>query len=65
MEVDHYTPKAGAFRSLVPPLAESLLKVLDSMGFETMTPVQASSIPLFLKNADVAVEVSFSFLEPS
>ena len=29
---------------------------LDELAFETMTPVQASTIPLFLKNKDVVVE---------
>ncbi|CDO92662.1 unnamed protein product [Kluyveromyces dobzhanskii CBS 2104] len=29
---------------------------IDSMGFETMTPVQASTIPLFSGNKDVVVE---------
>lgn len=32
------------------------LETLDTMGFETMTPVQAGAIPLFMKNKDVVVE---------
>jgi ATP-dependent RNA helicase DDX55/SPB4 len=30
------------------------------MGFERMTPVQASTIPLFLQHKDVVVEVRAS-----
>ena len=32
------------------------LDVVSSMGFTQMTPVQASTIPLFMKNKDVVVE---------
>lgn len=32
------------------------LECLSLMGFTDMTPVQASTIPLFLKNKDVVVE---------
>lgn len=32
--------------------------VVGSLGFEQMTPVQASTIPLFMKHKDVVVEVS-------
>ena len=34
----------------------SSLDVIQSLGFPQMTPVQASTIPLFLKNKDVVVE---------
>eukprot|EP00899_Mesostigma_viride_P014675 jgi/Mesvir1/23208/Mv22670-RA.1 len=44
------------FRSLQPPLSEDSLKVLDGLGFNRVTPVQAATIPLFLKNKDVAVD---------
>ncbi|KAG1177947.1 hypothetical protein G6F70_001229 [Rhizopus microsporus] len=47
---------AGSWRSLETPLSESILETLDSFGFETMTPVQAGAIPLFMKNKDVVVE---------
>lgn len=30
---------------------------MRDMGFEQMTPVQASSIPLFMQHKDVVVEV--------
>jgi len=32
------------------------LDVVHSMGFSQMTPVQASTIPLFMKHKDVVVE---------
>ncbi|KAI7902838.1 P-loop containing nucleoside triphosphate hydrolase protein [Cokeromyces recurvatus] len=47
---------AGSWRSLETPLSESILETIDSLGFETMTPVQAGAIPLFMKNKDVVVE---------
>lgn len=34
----------------------SSLDVIQSLGYPQMTPVQASTIPLFLKNKDVVVE---------
>ncbi|KAL6051400.1 ATP-dependent RNA helicase ddx55 [Balamuthia mandrillaris] len=40
-----------------PPLSQKTLRVLRSgLGFQRMTPVQASTIPLFLSHKDVAVE---------
>ena len=33
------------------------MDVVKSLGFEQMTPVQASTIPLFSRNKDVVVEV--------
>jgi len=33
------------------------LDAISAMGFARMTPVQASTIPLFIKNKDVVVEV--------
>ncbi|TGZ83185.1 ATP-dependent rRNA helicase spb4 [Ascodesmis nigricans] len=42
--------------SLDPPLSPWVLDALASMGFEKMTPVQASTIPLFMGNKDVVVE---------
>ena len=35
------------------PLRESLLKNLSSLGYETMTPIQAQSLPIMLKGEDV------------
>lgn len=59
-----------AWEALTPPLAEWILDAISSMGFERMTPVQASTIPLFLGNKDVVVEAvtgsgkTLSFLLP-
>jgi ATP-dependent RNA helicase DDX55/SPB4 len=46
-----------AWDALTTPLAEWILDAISSMGFEKMTPVQASTIPLFMGNKDVVVEV--------
>ena len=35
------------------------MDVVQALGFTQMTPVQASTIPLFMKHKDVVVEVSF------
>ena len=48
-----------AWDALTPPLAEWILDAMAVTGFERMTPVQASTIPLFIKNKDVVVEVQF------
>ncbi|CCX06437.1 putative DEAD/DEAH box helicase [Pyronema domesticum] len=42
--------------SINPPLSPWLLDAVSSLGFEKMTPVQASVIPLFTANKDVVVE---------
>lgn len=42
---------------LNPPLADWVLDAVSSMGFAKMTPVQASTIPLFMGHKDVVVEV--------
>lgn len=39
-----------------PSLSDSVLKVIDAMGFHTMTPVQTATIPLLLNYKDVAAE---------
>ncbi|CAJ0835645.1 114_t:CDS:10 [Entrophospora sp. SA101] len=44
---------AGSWTSLEPKL-----KTLATIGFLEMTPVQASTIPLFMKSKDVVVELS-------
>lgn len=49
---------APTFASLSKPaLHASTLQVVTELGFRHMTPVQAATIPLFLNNKDVAVEV--------
>lgn len=50
--------KARAWDSLNPPLAEWILEAVSTMGFAQMTPVQAATMPHFLGNKDVVVEVS-------
>lgn len=46
------------FTSLQPSLSSGVLKAVESFGFTCPTPVQASTIPLFLKNKDVCVEAT-------
>jgi ATP-dependent helicase YprA (DUF1998 family) len=54
---DAASPKdPRAWTSVNPPLSQWLLDGLISMGFARMTPVQASTIPLFLGNKDTVVE---------
>ncbi|KAK7518157.1 ATP-dependent rRNA helicase-like protein spb4 [Phyllosticta citriasiana] len=45
-----------AWSSLTPPLSEWILDAVATMGFDRMTPVQASTIPLFMGYKDVVVE---------
>ncbi|KAF2403205.1 putative DEAD/DEAH box helicase [Trichodelitschia bisporula] len=45
-----------AWDGLKPALSEWTLDAVSSMGFSKMTPVQASTIPLFMGNKDVVVE---------
>ncbi|TFK75885.1 DEAD-domain-containing protein [Pluteus cervinus] len=47
---------AGGWSSLPTPLTPWILDVIQSMGHTHMTPVQASTIPLFMKHKDVVVE---------
>ncbi|KAF1349810.1 ATP-dependent rRNA helicase SPB4 [Delphinella strobiligena] len=47
---------ARAWEALTPGLSEWMLDAISSMGFQRMTPVQASAIPLFMGNKDVVVE---------
>ncbi|KAF8508395.1 DEAD-domain-containing protein [Gautieria morchelliformis] len=47
---------AGPWSSLSPPLTPWILDVIRSLGHTQMTPVQASTIPLFMKHKDVVVE---------
>ncbi|XP_034112992.1 probable ATP-dependent RNA helicase DDX55 homolog [Drosophila albomicans] len=39
-----------------PPLSEPVLEVVQSFGFELMTPVQTAAIPLLLARKDVSAE---------
>jgi ATP-dependent RNA helicase DDX55/SPB4 len=51
--------KAGSSRAwdaLTPALSEWILTATATMGFDRMTPVQASTIPLFMGHKDVVVE---------
>lgn len=48
---------ARAWEALTPALSEWVLDAISSMGFQRMTPVQASTIPLFMGHKDVVVEV--------
>ncbi|KAH9934702.1 P-loop containing nucleoside triphosphate hydrolase protein [Fomitopsis serialis] len=47
---------AGPWSSLPTTLTPWIMDVINSMGFARMTPVQASTIPLFMKHKDVVVE---------
>jgi superfamily II DNA/RNA helicase len=40
-----------------PKLSEPVLQTIRDLGFVKMTPVQAATIPLFMTNKDVAVQV--------
>lgn len=56
---DAPVPETGgkqSWESLNPPLSPWVLDAVSSMGFTKMTPVQASTIPLFMGNKDVVVE---------
>ena len=48
--------KTRAWEALTPPLSEWILDAVSIMGFGRMTPVQASTIPLFMGHKDVVVE---------
>jgi ATP-dependent RNA helicase DDX55/SPB4 len=49
-------PAPNSFQSINPPLSDGVLAALSHYKFKYMTPVQAASIPLFLKNKDVCVQ---------
>ncbi|KAI3653491.1 hypothetical protein MP228_001438 [Amoeboaphelidium protococcarum] len=49
---------AGVWSSIKPQLSTYSLNVIKCLGFDQMTPVQASSIPLFLNHKDVVVEAT-------
>ncbi len=46
----------ASWRSVKPALSEWILKGVDALGFKTMTPVQASTLPSFLTSKDVCVQ---------
>ncbi|KIK97158.1 hypothetical protein PAXRUDRAFT_825250 [Paxillus rubicundulus Ve08.2h10] len=50
------TAFAGLWSSLPTSLTPWILDVIQSMGYTHMTPVQASTIPLFMQHKDVVVE---------
>ncbi|XP_036907816.1 ATP-dependent RNA helicase DDX55 [Sturnira hondurensis] len=52
--MEHVTE--GSWESLPVSLHPRVLGVLRKLGFPYMTPVQSATIPLFLKNKDVAAE---------
>ncbi|KFO23514.1 ATP-dependent RNA helicase DDX55 [Fukomys damarensis] len=52
--MEHITE--GSWESLPVPLHPQVLGVLRDLGFPYMTPVQSATIPLFMKNKDVAAE---------
>ena len=45
-----------AWEALTPALSEWIFDAISNMGFSKMTPVQASTIPLFMAHKDVVVE---------
>ena len=49
-------PHSRSWQALTPPLSEWILDAVAAMGFTRMTPVQASTIPLFMGHKDVVVE---------
>lgn len=59
-----------AWDGLNPPLSDWILEAVATLGFTRMTPVQASTIPLFMTHKDVVVEAvtgsgkTLSFLIP-
>uniref|UniRef100_A0A4W2E1T7 ATP-dependent RNA helicase n=1 Tax=Bos indicus x Bos taurus TaxID=30522 RepID=A0A4W2E1T7_BOBOX len=52
--MEHVTE--GSWESLPVPLHPQVLSVLRELGFPYMTPVQSATIPLFMKNKDIAAE---------
>ncbi|XP_040145503.1 ATP-dependent RNA helicase DDX55 isoform X3 [Ictidomys tridecemlineatus] len=52
--MEHVTE--GSWGSLPVPLHPRVLGALRELGFPSMTPVQSATIPLFMRNKDVAAE---------
>lgn len=55
-EMASSTSSSRAWEALTPSLSEWILDAISSMGFSRMTPVQVSTIPLFMGHKDVVVE---------
>ena len=55
VEPNSQTPDMNHSFSVL-PLREELIKSLDSLRYEVMTPIQAQSLPLMLKNEDVIAQ---------
>ncbi|KAJ3022257.1 ATP-dependent RNA helicase ddx55 [Thoreauomyces humboldtii] len=53
---DNETANAGPWTSVRPTLSDPILDALQTLSFKQMTPVQAATVPLFMKNKDVVVE---------
>lgn len=51
------TEAARSWNAVKPALSEGTVDAVQSLGFPRMTPVQASTIPLFIGHKDVVVEV--------
>lgn len=49
---------ASLFVDIQPSLCQSSLAAIDSLGFSIPTPVQQTTIPLFLSNKDVCVQAT-------
>jgi ATP-dependent RNA helicase DDX55/SPB4 len=60
MTMTRSTSSTRSWSALAPPLTDWVLDAIASLGFERMTPVQASTIPLFISHKDVVVEVRFN-----
>lgn len=52
-----------AWETLIPSLSEWIIDAVTSMGLKRMTPVQASTIPLFMTHKDVVVEVGWLHIQ--
>ena len=50
--------KSNRFSDITPRLSSATMEAIASFGFTHMTPVQATSIPLFLQHKDVCVEAT-------
>jgi len=49
-------PTTRAWGDVAPALGKETLEVIGELGFEKMTPVQATTIPVFLSHKDVVVQ---------
>ena len=51
--VDKMAAMAAAWSELKPRLSDSVLKVIDKFGFQTMTPVQVSKLKYMIQSCIV------------